>query len=260
MMKSKSRSVRTSYGFLSPDARSARMVTFTPAGRTSWSRSRVVSSWSFRRFLSLVLSTVIHTSGRARPWAVTRDRAIVEWPSASKSVQSGETMACHGREIDRCLAGAPRDAERLVLLNTSRERSLGFFVRRAVGDGTFVFDDATLRRVVSALTEVAERGFPTIWSRADLDVNDECCVCILHHRDTTKRAGVTRLLDELGLRRRVMIGNGLSDYIDDGRVVHGAVGNARAELKALASRVAGTAVTEGALELLEHFTQQKWPR
>jgi hypothetical protein len=57
-----------------------------------------------------------------------------------------------------------------------------------------------------------------------------------------------------------MIGNSLSDWIDDPRVVHGAVGNASKEFKDRVRHQGGyTAardLTEGALELLERMAER----
>ena len=81
-------SSRNSNSAQSAKPRSARTVTFAPAGTTSRSRASRASSWSFRFPFSSDASTVRHSSGVDRPCRVAIDSATVSWPSAANDVQS----------------------------------------------------------------------------------------------------------------------------------------------------------------------------
>ena len=55
----------------------------TPSGRISANLERHRSSQSFRLSFNSSLSIVSHNNGVARPWAVTRFNARVDWLSMS---------------------------------------------------------------------------------------------------------------------------------------------------------------------------------
>lgn len=154
------------------------------------------------------------------------------------------------------LSQAIKPDERLVIINPHRQFSLSFWVRCGAGQAA---QASLLRQTVAALETLIEREFPDIAQARDtpFDVNDGYGICVAQLRSTTKTAAVSALADRD--RRVFMIGNSMSDWIDDARVTHGAVANSDAAFRARTGERAGLLATEpltrGALQLLARIME-----
>lgn len=137
----------------------------------------------------------------------------------------------------------------LVAVNQYRMCSLSFFVRTISDQGQVLKDPIQARSVIRRLSALSAE-FPII-NQGQLD--ERYCIFIVNAPDTNKTKGVQLLLDRLRLEEMVMIGDSISDYIDDPRVHHFAVGNATPEFLALCDRAATEVHTRGVIELLDNL-------
>jgi hydroxymethylpyrimidine pyrophosphatase-like HAD family hydrolase len=137
----------------------------------------------------------------------------------------------------------------VVAVNAYRRCSLSFFVRAVNDRGELVKDPVMAKHVVEQISFLAHR-YPVL-SHGQLD--ERYCIFIINAPDTDKTKGVRRLLQELPSEEVIMVGDSMSDFIDEPQVKHYAVGNASLEFKAKCERVANRAYTEGVLELLNQL-------
>lgn len=82
------------------------------------------------------------------------------------------------------------------------------------------------------------------------DKNCQFGILVVHARTTEKRRGVSTLIAQLKPECTVMVGDGMSDFLDLPDVMQYAVGNADPRYKAKAVFVAKRPLTEGAIECL----------
>jgi len=82
------------------------------------------------------------------------------------------------------------------------------------------------------------------------DENSQYGILIVHARITEKRRGVLALIDYLKPEQTVMIGDGVSDFLDLPNVAQYAVGNADPRYKEKSTFVAKSFLTEGVIECL----------
>ena len=137
----------------------------------------------------------------------------------------------------------------VVAVNAYRRCSLSFFVRTVGEQGKLIEDPAVARDVVERIGILTPR-YPIL---SDGQLDERYCIFIVNAPDTDKTKGVHRLLQELQTEEVIMIGDSMSDFIDEPRVKHYAVGNASLEFKAKCEGVAKRAYTEGVLELLNQL-------
>src|SRR5271165_1591653 len=99
MTQSKPKLSRNANSLTSPKPRSARIVTATPSGRSSFRRDRHRSSKSLRWFFNSSLSTVSQRSGVALPWRVTRCSASVAVGVKVGPVHRHDHLAPHAHDL-----------------------------------------------------------------------------------------------------------------------------------------------------------------
>lgn len=140
--------------------------------------------------------------------------------------------------------------DKFIIVNGYRERSISFFARQVGPDGKLIAEPDLLKKAASLLNDLAQK-YPLLWEERDIDDNPDYCIYIMHSRISQKHSTVVRLLNEFNLEQLWMVGDNLPDFIDDLRVNHVAVANARDTFKAKAKIITAKPITEGVLEFLE---------
>lgn len=146
---------------------------------------------------------------------------------------------------DVCLAGAA------VFVNGLRQASFSLYVRRRGPDGSWEKDEGALDAVLGQVTSVIARS-SWLCGQEEIDRNPAYGICIVHHRDSQKRAALAPLLTEIGEHDPlIMVGNSCSDLLGSSQVLQCAVGNADPAYKAACAHVAERDRAAGVIELLE---------
>ncbi|MFA5886368.1 MAG: HAD hydrolase family protein [Patescibacteria group bacterium] len=145
--------------------------------------------------------------------------------------------------------------EKFIIINDYRQRSLSFFARQLGKDGKLLIDSVLLNQAAALLNSLIQDKYPTLAQEKDEDNNPDYGVYILHSLFSKKHRAVVKLLDELKLDQIWMIGDSLSDFIDDVRVKHVAVSNARDSFKEKANFITKGAITEGVIEFLQTLSE-----
>lgn len=135
----------------------------------------------------------------------------------------------------------------VVMVNSLRTCSMGFFVRSVGGEGEL--------RIDSELTETfateARQYYPALEIAEDL--NHDFGLLIAARENMSKRVGSLKLMAAMGITRFAMVGNSFADYVGSDIAIHYAVGDATPELKEQADYVATGPITQGAVEILQGF-------
>jgi hydroxymethylpyrimidine pyrophosphatase-like HAD family hydrolase len=137
----------------------------------------------------------------------------------------------------------------VVAVNAYRRCSLSFFVRTIGEQGKLGKDPVVARGIIGQIGILSPR-YPIL---NDGQLDERYCIFIVNAPDANKTKGACRLLRELPTEEVIMIGDSMSDFIDEPRVKHYAVGNASLGFKAKCEKVANRAYTEGVLELLDQL-------
>ncbi len=165
--------------------------------------------------------------------------------------QPGLTVLCgNANQIQASRRPTDRNGK-VLIINDQRQRSLSFFARSVDIEGNLTVDQKLLESTVEAFRESTATDYVSIWKEKDEDVNPNYGIYILHLAGTQKNNAVVRLLDMFDLPDLWMIGDSSSDLIDDQRVNHVAVANARAEFKEKARVITRQSLTEGVIEFLQ---------
>jgi len=166
------------------------------------------------------------------------------------------TVVGHVNEVANRLPRLPTNGcvnGTAVLINGLRECSLSFFVRKQSRHG-WTKDVDALDEVIHLVTAIGAKKFPELWEARDTDRNPDYGICVYHHKDTKKSMACDPLVKLFGDREIYMVGNSMSDFMDDSRVKHCAVKNASPEFKKCCILVAGQERTRGAIELIDQVT------
>lgn len=142
--------------------------------------------------------------------------------------------------------------EKSIIINTLRTCSVCFYARKRSAYEV-LFDNDLLDEAVCMLKVLLQNEFPNLLAQAEFDVNREYGICILHSRYTNKLLAANHLLEQCGVSKIYMIGDSMSDYMHEPRIIHLAVANATPEFKNVSSYVAEHSITEGVIELLWHI-------
>ena len=140
-----------------------------------------------------------------------------------------------------------------VLINGLRQCSMSFFVRKQCRTG-WTKDVPALDGVIDIAALIGRKKFPKLWAMRDIDRNPDYGICVYHHRDTQKSMACDPLVKLFGDREIYMVGNSMSDFMDDSRVKHCAVENASPEFKKRCILIADQERTRGAIELIGQIT------
>jgi hypothetical protein len=202
----------------------------------------------------------LFASGAAAQFPALRERLVASLERRGDlTVTSG-----HVWEL-AALSAAVLPEQRMVIVNPHRQSSLSFWVRTGAALRDEAAADRLLADVVSELEALIARDFPDIARERDtpFDVNRDYGICVAQLRTTSKTAAVRALAD--GDRAVFMIGNSKSDWIEDPRILHGAVANSDPGFKDLVrgqgGLLANAPLTQGAVEMLaaivdEHANRQ----
>lgn len=139
--------------------------------------------------------------------------------------------------------GHPGDE--IVLANTLRNYSTGYFARRVGEDGRMYIDEAQTNKFADQIRALYPSGIDF-----DEDLNHEHGLLIISHKGMHKRIGTIALENLLGVERIAMIGNSIADYVGTDIASQLAVGDATPEYKEVADFVAKGEVTSGVIESL----------
>lgn len=163
------------------------------------------------------------------------------------------TVIGHVNEISNGLPSIPRNActnDIAVLVNGFRFCSLSFFVRKRCRR-IWTKDAEALDEVIGIVNSLGLKRVPRLWEMKDVDRNLDYGVCIFHHQQTQKSLACNPLVQMFGKRKIYMIGNSMSDYMNDDRIMHCAVANARRDFKDRCVMVAKNDHTHGVIELIQ---------
>lgn len=145
------------------------------------------------------------------------------------------------------LLAAP--GEVVVVINTLREYSLGFYVRQAEEGGALsIKNDLT-----DNIADKARKLFPALTNPLE-DINHDYGVIIVSNGEVTKRKGTQELLKIMQLGSCAIIGNAISDYVGSDLALHYAVADATKGFKEVADYIADAPATSGAVEVLKGMT------
>lgn len=134
--------------------------------------------------------------------------------------------------------------ERWALVDSLRQYSLSFYCL-TVGPDHRGFDGETL----ASLAGIGAHLFDQILGEnPKIDLNPQYGICIIHGPRAKKHRALPALKAHYG--PIVMIGNSMSDFLNDPDVIQCAVGNASDELKQRSAFVASSPLTTGAIEAL----------
>lgn len=152
------------------------------------------------------------------------------------------------------LPPASNSAEFAIIVNGLRKCSLGLWSRRRKMDGTWVIDSTALDDMISHIERIGIR-FSDIWGTRDIDRNEQYGIYIAHDKSTNKARAVDHLIRDEVFDQIFMVGDSMSDWLDDPRVTQCAVENASDEYKKKCSMVALSPRTAGVIELLDLITK-----
>ena len=179
-----------------------------------------------------------------------RDRAVGRFKDEGIKVWEGDPTI-----LIRSGEPFPYDAEVgevVVLLNSLRRHSFGYFIR-VIGDGgTMHKSEADTLRLHNVV-----RSFYPDGAKIHEDINHDFGLVIVSNASMNKRVGSLALLQSLGLQRFAMVGNSFADYVGSDIAIHFAVGDATPEYKDVADVIATEPVTAGAAESLDLLTGRK---
>ncbi|MEO8637803.1 MAG: hypothetical protein ABI430_02795 [Candidatus Taylorbacteria bacterium] len=139
-----------------------------------------------------------------------------------------------------------------ILINGLRNASLSFFVFANTG-GKWVMDKMALDAVLSSVHKIGSRLAPKWWQEAVIDNNPDYGICIVHHPKTEKRNALPLLRKHSENARIYMVGDSISDLLNDPSVTHCAVKNASNEFKKQCSMIATKTMTQGVMEILDQI-------
>jgi len=145
---------------------------------------------------------------------------------------------------------SPALTKHVFAVNGFRVASFSFFACRPKDDQSMLEPDPELLERASALTaEIVDmhgkRKEDLFW-----DENSRYGILIVHARTTEKWRGISTMIDRLSPEQTVMVGDGMSDFLDLPHVAQYAVGNADPRYKEKATFVAERPLTEGVIECL----------
>ena len=156
-------------------------------------------------------------------------------------------MGDHGAIFAELCASASIGS-RHVVINITRQASLSMYARQVEQPGKLAIDLGLLSELeehVRGVMETHRPGFSYYW-----DSNPNYGILIIGAEQAIKQLGVHRLLARRPFGRVIMIGDSVTDFIDDPRVEQWAVANASPEYRARCSMVSASAHTPGVEELL----------
>jgi len=138
----------------------------------------------------------------------------------------------------------------LIAFNGLRQYSIGFHIRRIEkGTGRLLLDVDLAHDVIKQLRE----HFPVSDLLSEGELLTEYGFFHISPTDVSKASGTLAAFEGCRAERRVVIGDSVDDIVHGGGVELLAVGNAHPELKAAASKVAGSSYATGVKELLEQL-------
>jgi len=207
----------------------------------------IISERGSRIWLPGSLDQIETSSAAARLFPDLKEDFIRRLPSVCPIILRGDANKLQA-EYRPCVG-----EKRVIIINDYRERSLSFFARQAGPEGKLVIDNGLLDQAASLLRNLAQSRYPLIWRENDEDNNPDYGIYILHTKSSQKRWAVSELLDRWCLDNAWMVGDSLPDFIDDERVLHVAVANAKEEFKRRAAVTTKEALTGGVAEFLWSF-------
>ena len=166
-------------------------------------------------------------------------RGLVEHPDVIFTLSDKEEV------LQALMNMSPVSTKTWVIVHGLRKHSLAFYAYK-IGPRGLSFDKRRLRDLAGLAVHLFDqetRYNPLV------DVNDDYGICIIHEPRASKRKAVPVLKEHFG--PIVMVGNSMSDFLDDPTIVQCAVSNAHQELKNRSSFVASTPLTTGAIECLD---------
>ena len=145
---------------------------------------------------------------------------------------------------------SPALTQQVFAVNGFRVASFSFFACRPGKNQPGLEPDAELLEKAGALAEklLAEFGK----NKEDLfwDENSRCGILIVHAPTTEKWRGVSAVAIRMDAEQTIMVGDGMSDFLNLPNVLQYAVGNADPRYKKKSSFVAKGVLTEGVIECL----------
>ncbi len=140
-----------------------------------------------------------------------------------------------------------------ILINSLRLRSFSCYVRERV-DNKWQTTTRSLDEVVNILLEIGvENGVECQWN---IDKNILYGICIIHHRLTEKSIATEQFTVDSNVI--YMIGNSMSDYLGDKKIIHCGVANASSDFKACCQFIAKEKRTAGVIELIKKITEENY--
>ena len=140
--------------------------------------------------------------------------------------------------------------QHVFAINGFRAASFSFFACRPKSDQAGLEPDSELLERASELA--SDLAITYGKNKEDLfwDKNSKYGILIVHARTTEKWRGISALIDPLSSEQTIMVGDGMSDFLDLPHVAQYAVGNADPSYKAKATFVAESPLTQGVIECL----------
>lgn len=133
-----------------------------------------------------------------------------------------------------------------VILHGLRQYSLAFYAYK-IGPNGIEFDLPRLHALAGLAAHLFEQ---TTGVNPIVDVNDDYGICIIHEPRASKQKAVPAI--KKLFHPIVMVGNSMSDFLDDPAIVQCAVNNAHLDLKERADFISDSPLTVGAIECLDY--------
>jgi hydroxymethylpyrimidine pyrophosphatase-like HAD family hydrolase len=144
--------------------------------------------------------------------------------------------------------GSPGDV--VVMINSFRRTSLGFFVRTVNQHSELVINNTLTSLVINQA-----RGCYPDFNDIVEDINHESGLLIAARNVINKRAGSLRLMQAMQVGQFAMIGNSIGDYVGSDIALHYAVGDATSEYKQKADYISEKPLTGGVVDILDNLVE-----
>lgn len=142
-------------------------------------------------------------------------------------------------------------SKQLLVVNGLRIASFSVYTRRFSKNTLSVQNDPVLLKKVSSLAVKILSSFGKQKKDLFWDENPDYGILIIHAKTSIKSSGVKFAIQKLNLKKIVMIGDDIADYVNIPNVSQFAVGNASSEYKKKCSFISKKPLTEGVIESLE---------
>ena len=140
-------------------------------------------------------------------------------------------------------------SNKAVLVNNSRRASLSFYAYERVKN-LWQTNRSILGTIRNEAMRILRNESRTLADNTQIDLNEKCGICIIHHNQTSKSLALPTLQRWYTCHQIFAIGDSLTDYYKSDSIIHCAVGNASEQFKRQCQIVASRNYAAGVIELV----------